>query len=485
MSLSISDVIYPYPVQNQEDKAAQETALRSTDIAQPAIGAVSIAMAKILNRFGIKPDAACGHSFGELTALLAGRKIDLETFFKLAFTRGRLMAEASLENAGTMTAVRASLDKIDSIIESENLDVVLANRNSPDQGVLSGSVEAIEQAEQVLKKYKISSKRLPVSAAFHSKLLADAQKPFAEAVEKADFTDSDTTDSDILVLSNITAEPYPDDPEKAKKLLGDQILSPVDFVNEIKNLFELGVRTFVEVGPKSVLSGLIKSILIGLHFNAVSLDSSSGKRFGIADLARLLCHLAALGHPVEIKNWEIPVIQKRKQRMSIPISGANYRSEKTKPKAAEKKAVLKTEKQNTLQKAIPEPAIPDNIKPDTIRSGMQKPVPIKKPLIENNNKVESRPAPLTETAQNRKQQALPDKQTPSRAFKPSGTETDKKIERNIKKMKIKNQNPSPSGHAQTHGFLIADAFKTVQEGLKSMQALQMSTAETHKKFLET
>ncbi|QTA79644.1 Polyketide-type polyunsaturated fatty acid synthase [Desulfonema limicola] len=430
----ISDFIYPYDVKNPQDKAEQETALRSTDIAQPAIGAVSTAMMKILNRFGIKPDAACGHSFGELTALLAGRKIDLETFFKLAFTRGRLMAEAGRKNAGTMTAVRASLDKIDSLIKSENLDVVLANRNSPDQGVLSGSVEAIERAEQVCRLNNISTKRLPVSAAFHSRLLADAQKPFADVVQDCVFKPSDT-----MVLSNITAEPYPDNPEKAKKLLGDQILSPVDFVNEIKNLFELGIKTFVEVGPKSVLTSLVKSILTGLNFNAVSLDFSSGKGFGISDLARLLCYLAALGHPVEIKNWETPLIKKRKQRMSIPISGANYRSEKPKPK--------------------PKP----------------------------------KPAPFQKAAQNRKQQALPEKQAPVRASINPGTEPDKKIVRNIEKMKTKNQTPSPpepfyaSGHTSGHasGFLIADAFKTVQEGLKSMQALQMETAETHKKFLET
>ena len=431
----LGDWVYPRPARSTAEREAQENRLRQTDVAQPAIGAVSLAMARILQRFGLMPDSVCGHSFGELSALCAAGWIDARTFLELAFTRGKLMGAAGQAGAGAMTAVKAPLEEIDRLILDRGLDVVLANRNTPEQGVISGTVAAIEQAEEAFRAFDIQTRRLPVSAAFHSRLMAAAQEPFAEAVGRIQMHPTDTR-----VFSNATGGAYPVDPDQAKKLLADQMLSPVDFVREIKMLVDVGVRTFVEVGPKSIMSGLIRSILKGLHFNAVAMDASSGRRFGIADLARLLCHLAVLGHAVALDQWEEKSPKKRKQRMSIPISGANYRSPSKK------------------KRAFP--------------SGKTSPVSVK-PEASNS------PA-LTKLDT---QQALPDEPSPASAA-PARVGPDKTSAGKETTMNPKKEHQIPSS-GNPHGMHLSDAFKVVQEGLKSMQALQMQTAETHKRFLET
>jgi len=118
------------------------------------------------------------------------------------------------ETNGTMLAVKASLDEIDTLIKDAALDVILANRNSPDQGVLSGSHKAIEEADALCRQTGFTTIKLPVSAAFHSSLVKDAQKPFIRFL-----TNISIHPTDIPVFSNTTAAPYPADQGAAKKLL--------------------------------------------------------------------------------------------------------------------------------------------------------------------------------------------------------------------------------------------------------------------------
>ena len=395
----LTDYIYPFPAQTDKD------ALKNTDIAQPAIGAVSLAMLKILQGFGIKPDATCGHSYGELPALYAAGWMDINTLFDLSIARGNLMAAAGRDkdDSGTMLAVKAPINELEELINSSNTGAILANKNSRNQGVLSGSVESIALADKICRQKGFKTIKLSVSAAFHSALVKDAQKPFSRQVQNADIVPSE-----VPVFSNTTGMPYPADSDKAKKLLGGQIISPVNFVSEIENLFKAGAHTFVEIGPKSVLTGLVKSILRDRNFQAISMDSSCGKGSGVMDLAKTLSLLASLGHNVNLNKWEDPVRETQKQLMSIPVAGANYRSKQ--------------------------------------REKTTKPV---KNLITGIH-------PETQATQN-----TFSTQNHNKSDKAMAT--------------IINKQPD----------LIADALKTVQEGMKSMQALQLQTAETHKKFLET
>ncbi len=388
------------------------------------------------------------------------------------------MASAAGKDSGTMLAVKAPLDALDDMIRDADLDVILANRNSPNQGVLSGSVKAIEHALKVCKQKKFRGIRLPVAAAFHSKLVKDAQKPFMETLQKVSIVPSD-----IPVFSNTTGEAYPSDPDKAKTLLGGQILCPVNFVSEIENLYDSGVRTFLEVGPKSVLTGLVKAILKGREFHALSLDSSSGKKFGMADLAGTLSELASLGYPVDLDKWEHPE-KPKKQRMSIPISGANYRAE-SKPKPPKPEGPDSSGSSGDSDDSSNSPVSSggsDNGSDGSKQKAMnyqQKQALPEKRIPEN-----------ATVAFNNKQEVSPRTPNPGLRSQPSErslVENRKNMDKNNQKQFLTNQNQTSDDHHHGHvrACIVTDALKAVQEGMKSMQTLQMHTAETHKKFLET
>src|SRR6056297_1690609 len=296
----LSAIIFPNPADSKDELKSQEDRLRQTEMAQPAIGAISLVMRGCLSNFSVSPDAVCGHSYGELTALHAAGRISREDFFRLSVARGRYMAKAGEQQgeAGTMMAVKAPIDEIPKLIADYGLDIILANRNSPDQGVLSGPTPDIEKMHGVLKENHIRAIRLPVAAAFHSRLVESAARPFQHTLQTIDFLASD-----IPVYSNTTGRPYPTDDEAAKQLLGRHLTNPIHFIDDIETMCADVVDMFIEVGPKTVLTGLIRSILKDRDHAAIALDASSGKKPGIRDLANTLCQLAASGYPVDLNRW--------------------------------------------------------------------------------------------------------------------------------------------------------------------------------------
>ena len=321
--LSLSDRIYPPTAFSPQGKERLEEELRATHVAQPAIGAVSLGALRLLNAFGLAPDVAAGHSYGELTALCAAGRVEEGAFHHLSRLRGALMAAGSGDRGG-MVAVPAPLTLVEQALAEEGLDLVVANRNAPSQAVLSGSSAEIERAVLLFAARRLACKRLPVAAAFHSPLVADASEPFRAALADIVFGAAR-----LPVYANSTAAPYPDDDEEAKSLLAGQLAQPVEFMAEIEALHAAGIHTFVEVGPGARLTGLVKAILGERSHLALALDSSGGKRSGITDLARLLAQLAVLGHPVRFDLWDAgyqpaPPLTGKKPAMTVPICGANY-----------------------------------------------------------------------------------------------------------------------------------------------------------------
>ncbi len=430
----LTDFIYP-PTSLEETVQQKEDALRHTAVAQPAIGAVSVAMEKILRRFGLAPEATCGHSYGELTALYSAGWIDEATFHELSSLRGQLMADAGGrpgEPNGAMLAVKAPLEKLDRLLEEEKLDVVLANRNSPNQGILSGSSESIRHAEEACKTHKYRTVRLPVSAAFHSRLVESAREPFAAALQSVPFHPGKTT-----VYSNTTGAPYPTAPDAIRALLGDHLRNPVNFIGEIENLYTDDYRIFVEVGPKTVLTGLVRAILKGREFHALAFDASSGKNFGIADLAHLLCQLAALGCPVQWAEWESQEDPPPPLKMRIPVTGANFRP--LKPESA-------TNRSNGITTASATDTAHD-------RSSRELKAPSGAP-----------PIPIVSSTGDGAMKTL----NQTTADSSDGF------------------NPTPASHSVSNqNHPVSQALQVVQQGLQSLQALQAQTVEAHQKFLDT
>ncbi|TWJ14051.1 type I polyketide synthase [Geobacter argillaceus] len=331
----LSDRIYPFTAFDPAEKERQEEWLRATDTAQPAIGAVSLGSLRLLETFGLAPDAVAGHSYGELTALCAAGRIDESAFHELSRLRGRLMA-AGDGDKGSMLAVPAPLATVEQILAEEQLDLVIANRNAPNQAVLSGSSSEIDRAINAFSVRHLACKRLPVAAAFHSPLVADASVPFLAALESVDLREGS-----IPVYANSTAAAYPAETAAAKALLANQLARPVEFVAEIEALYAAGVRTFVEVGPGARLIGLVKAILGDRDHQAVALDASSGKRRGIVDLARTLSQLAVSGYGLRLGRWDDSFVppaaaKGKKPVMTVTLSGANY----VKPR--EKRPAVKT-----------------------------------------------------------------------------------------------------------------------------------------------
>ena len=231
--------------------SAEENVLRQTQYAQLAIFIHSTIIFDL-----IKDQKECvavaGHSLGEFSALYANNFFDFETGLKIVDVRARAMHECELNNPGKMSAViGASIDKIQTICDS--VDCQIANINSDTQIVISGSEESIDLASESLKN--IGSKVIPlsVSGAFHSKLMSDAKNKLTDIINTSNFNEVSSP-----IVSNFNAKPNRSI-EKIKHALIEQIDNPVQWSKSIKSLSELS-NEFVEIGPKKVLSNIIKKI---------------------------------------------------------------------------------------------------------------------------------------------------------------------------------------------------------------------------------
>jgi len=327
---SLSSLIYPHSLFSREQRQQAEQRLQATQHAQPAIGTVSLGAWNYLrNHYGLEAQAFAGHSYGELTALCAAGCYGSDDLLRLSHLRGTLMAGDGSDK-GTMLAISAPLDEIEQMIREENLCLVLANHNTPNQGVLSGEREEISRAETLCKQRKMRCTPLDVAAAFHSPLVAAASKPFHNALQEID-----VQVPQCAVYANKTALTYPQEPGQITTLLAEQIASPVKFVRQIEQMYADGFTTFFEVGPGARLTGMVKKILADKEVQTIALDASNGKRSGLSDLAKALVQLAALGCPVDLSRWDDQFVTRMEQlpepkpaKMTVTLTGANYVKEK-------------------------------------------------------------------------------------------------------------------------------------------------------------
>ena len=218
----------------------------STRFAQPAIFCASVTAYDAL---GLEPGVAAGHSLGELAALAAAGVLDRDTALDLVVLRGRLMAEA--DDTGSMLALVGATDEEAREI-AEHAGVTVANDNAPGQVVLSGTREALAQAEEDARDHGRRALKLNVAGAFHSPLMEPAVAPFREALDAIELREPR-----FPVVSCASAAPFAD----VRAELAAALTSPVRWRETMLALHEAGATRFVEVGPGKVLARLGKRIL--------------------------------------------------------------------------------------------------------------------------------------------------------------------------------------------------------------------------------
>ncbi|HEV09339.1 MAG TPA: [acyl-carrier-protein] S-malonyltransferase [Sulfurihydrogenibium azorense] len=246
LGFNLTDIIF-----NDEEK------LNLTEYTQPALVITSYIIYKIFkDKKNINPDFVAGHSLGEFTALAVAGSMSIEDAVYITHIRGKLMQSAVPEGKGLMAAIIGlDANQIEETLKSIDGVVEIANYNSYEQTVISGERSAVEKAMEVLKT-KGAKKVVPlaVSVPAHSSLLKEKAQEFAEYLEKIEIKDAK-----IPVISNVTAKPITKS-EEIKAELKVHFYSPVRWVQTVEYLASEGVKEIYEIGPKKVLTGLIKRI---------------------------------------------------------------------------------------------------------------------------------------------------------------------------------------------------------------------------------
>jgi [acyl-carrier-protein] S-malonyltransferase len=241
-----------------------EEELKLTANQQPALLAVGYAAFRAYLEVGFPPDFAAGHSLGEWTAHVAAGTLELEDALMLVRKRGTYMQSAVPVGSGAMAAVlKLPAEQIHSLL-SGVAGVEIANYNSPEQTVISGSTAGVEAASDLLKEQRARVIPLAVSAPFHSSLMLPAQEQLAQ-----DLAQVTLKTPGFPVYANVLAEPQTD-PEKIRLLLLEQITKPVRWVEILQHLYAAGTRQYIEFGSGKVLVGLVGRTLENVHTTSVT-----------------------------------------------------------------------------------------------------------------------------------------------------------------------------------------------------------------------
>lgn len=288
---ALSGFIYPRGAYDDAAKLAARQRLASTDVAQPALGAVEAGLFRLMAGLGLSADMYAGHSYGEFVALHAAGAIDFAALMALSAARGRFIvdaADAAGAELGTMAAVNGSRAAVEAAIAGLE-GVVIANHNAPLQVVISGTRAGITAATAKLRASDVEVTELPVAAAFHSPLVRPAQQALSELIARTPWAPTA-----VPVYSNTTGQRHETDPARVQQRMAEHLVGPVEFVAQIQRMHEDGARIFVEIGPKAVLARLTARILEGKPHVAIAVDDGTGLAGLLGAIGQLLCAGVAL-----------------------------------------------------------------------------------------------------------------------------------------------------------------------------------------------
>jgi [acyl-carrier-protein] S-malonyltransferase len=232
--------------------------LTRTEVAQPALFSLSLAVCDVARESGLSPDLVAGHSLGEYTAAVVSGAVSAEDCIRLVSQRGRLMANIQSERPGAMGAIIGlDADRVKELCAAASGagTVGPANLNSPAQTVVSGEEAAVEKVLELAQEAGAKrALRLQVGAAFHSELMEPVQRKMSEAMEAVAWTDPETP-----LVSNASGTVVTEG-EQVREALVAQIASPVLWVDCVQTMVAAGCQRFLELGPGRVLGGLVRQI---------------------------------------------------------------------------------------------------------------------------------------------------------------------------------------------------------------------------------
>ena len=248
-----------FPLREIYWESDDEALMSETSKLQPAITIVNLALWMHLAP-RLTPICTAGHSLGEFSALGAAKVLGIDDVLELVSLRGKLMSEADPEKIGAMYAVtRLACDELEAICkeisDKSGKLVRVANRNTPSQYAISGHRQAIDEVVEIVKSKKGKAIPLAVSGAFHTSLMAEASAEFAKYLAKLDWKDPI-----FPIYCNVTGEPQ-NNASSLQTVMRKQMTSHVQWIDVIGNQWKNGVRRWVELGPKGVLTRMIRPIL--------------------------------------------------------------------------------------------------------------------------------------------------------------------------------------------------------------------------------
>ncbi len=239
-----------------------DAAMADTRALQPALTVVNVSLWQALSS-KVKPLCTAGHSLGEYASLAASGALDIDTTLELVSLRGRLMADADPHGLGAMAAVLKLEESVVQGLVQESASamgetLLIANYNTPGQFVVSGTKAAVEHVLGLVKEKKGRAIALKVSGAFHSPLMAEAAAELTPAIKKASWNNAR-----FAVYCNVHGRAVSDAASLCECMVA-QMTSSVQWIQSMQNQWQDGARTWLEVGPKAVLSKMVAACLAGM-----------------------------------------------------------------------------------------------------------------------------------------------------------------------------------------------------------------------------
>ncbi|MDY6831806.1 MAG: ACP S-malonyltransferase [Thermodesulfobacteriota bacterium] len=269
---TINETVFPDEMTDERKIEEAFLKLSGADWTNPCISVAGEAILTLFKKMGLRPDAVAAHSFGDISAYRAAGILAAADMIKATRYRGKLGVTCPLATRGCVLIVLEGAEKINAVLEENRLDEVwIANYNTRRQTVLSGIRDAVYKAHGIFEAKGINSRLIPISGAPHCPLAVGVADKFSQYLTSLNFKQADCD-----VYSFLFGRKVGNDPSLFRKLLKSHIEKPVRFLSQIEQMYNDGIRIFIEIGPSDVLTNLVEQILEDKTHIALCTDRKKG-----------------------------------------------------------------------------------------------------------------------------------------------------------------------------------------------------------------